>query len=149
MTTASDESGPSTSSSEPLVTPKLGKVYFDEKLCHAPTRGNAKRRIELCKTIIPVAESSNSPHSQERGPTLETPLVPSPQPSNSRFSVSYHVQDTMPYENVSKKMYTGCMVCGRSADSIQREKADEYIRRSKPTGETGYITTLRKEADLK
>ena len=75
-------------------------------------------------------------------------LAPLPQPANSGFSVSYHVQDTVPYENVSKKMYTSCIVCGRSADAIKREKADDYIRTSTPRGEPAYVTAMRKEAYL-
>ena len=61
MTTASDELGPSSVPTDAQTTPKLDKTYFDEKLCYAPSRGNAKRRIELCKTILPVLESPLSP----------------------------------------------------------------------------------------
>ena len=90
-----------------------------------------------------------SPPAHERGPELETMLASLPQPANFGFSVSYHVQDTVPYENVSKKMYTSCIVCGKSADDIKREKADDSIRRSTPRGEPAYVTAMRKEAYLK
>ena len=43
-------------------------------------------------------------------------------------------------------MYTGCIVCVRSAVAIKRETAEEYIRRSTPRGEPAYVTALRKEA---
>ena len=72
MTTATDEPGTSSSSSEVQLTPKLDKAYFDEKLCYAPPRGNVKGRIELCKTILPVAESPMSPPAHERGPSQDT-----------------------------------------------------------------------------
>ena len=86
-----------------------------------------------------------SPPAHERGPVLETMLAPLPQPANSGFRVSYHVQDTV---NVNKKMYRSCIVCGRSADAIKREKADDYIRTSTPRGEPAYVTAMRKEANL-
>ena len=133
--------GPSSSRTDVEPTPKLGKQYFDKTLCYAPANEYAKRRIELCKTVIPVDDSPMSP-------PLETMLAPLPQPPTSGCSVSYHVQDTVPYENVSKKMYTSCIVCGRSVDAIKREKADDYIRRSTPRGEPAYVTAMRKEAYL-
>ena len=67
MTTASDEPGPSSVPSDAQTTPKLDKTYFDEKLCYAPSRGNTKRRIELCKTILPVLESPLSPPLMREG----------------------------------------------------------------------------------
>ena len=104
--------------------------------------------MELCKTVLPVLESPMSPPPHESGPVLRKPLAPLSQRANSAVSVQYHVQDTVPYKNVSKKMYTSCIVCGRSADAIKREKADEYIRRSTPRGEPGCVTAMRKEAFL-
>ena len=89
-----------------------------------------------------------SPPAHERGPVLETMLAPLPLPANSVFSVSYHVQDTVPYENISKKMYRSCIVCGRSADAIKREKADDYIRKSTPRSEPAHVTAKKKEAYL-
>ena len=140
--------GPSSSRTDVESTPKLGKQYFDKTLCYAPAKEYAKKRIELCKTVIPVNDSPMSPPAHERGPVLETMLAPLPQPASSGFRVSYHVQDTVPYENVSKKMYRSCIVCGRSADAIKREKADDYIRRSTPRGEPASVTAMRKEAYL-
>ena len=61
MTTASDEPGTSAMPSELQITPKLDRAYFDENLCYAPPKGNTKRRIELCKTILPVRESPCRP----------------------------------------------------------------------------------------
>ena len=87
-----------------------------------------------------------SPPPHARGPILGTPMAPLPQPSNSGFSISYHVQDMAPYENVSKKMYTSCIVCGRIPDVIKEQKAYEYIRTSTPGGEPAFVTALRKEA---
>ena len=81
------------------------------------------------------------------GPILKMPLVPLLQPPNAGFNVSYHIQDTFPYENVSTKTYTSCIACGRSADAIKKQKADEYIR-STPRDESTYVTKLRKEAFL-
>ena len=75
--------------------------------------------------------------------SVDTPLV---QPVIGDFHASYHVQNTKPYENVREKLYTGCMVCGRSANTIKKEKVDWYVSRSKPRGEPEYITRIRKEA---
>ena len=86
--------GPSSSRTDVESTPKLGKQNFDKSLCYAPDKEYAKKRIELCNTIIPVDDSHMSPPPHERGPLLETPLAPLQQPANSGFSVSYHVQET-------------------------------------------------------
>ena len=56
------------------------------------------------------------------------------------------VQNTVPYRNVSEVRYTGCMVCGRSVDTIKNEKVKWYMQRSTPRDEPEYITSLRKEA---
>ena len=114
----------------------------------APQKSREIENRELCKTLLLVLESPISPPPHERGPVLETPSAPLPQPANSGFSASYHVQDAVPYENVSKKMYTSCIDCGRSADAIKREKTDEYIRRSPPRGEPAYVTAMKEEASL-
>ena len=45
-------------------------------------------------------------------------------------------------------MYTSCIVCGRTAEAIKKEKADDYIRRSLPRGEPAYVTAMRKEVYL-
>ena len=135
--------GPSTSQMEEWVTPKLGLKYFDREMCYAPPRKFEKKRIELCNTIMPVLESPMSPPEHERGPGVDTPLL---QATSSNFHASYHVQNTVPYQNVSEVRYTGCMVCGRSVDSIKDEKVKWYMQRSTPRDEPEYITRLRKEA---
>ena len=99
MTTASDEPGPSSVPSDAQTTPKLDKTYFDEKLCYAPSRGNTKRRIELCKTILPVLESPLSPPAHERGPSMDTPVI---QPESSGFHASFHIQNALPYTDTWK-----------------------------------------------
>ena len=143
LTTASDEPGPSTVSPNMQTTPKLDKKYFDEKLCYAPTRGNTKRRIELCKTILPVLESPLSPPAHERGPSMDTPLL---QPENSGFHASFHIQNALPYTDISTQRCTSCMVCGKSVDEIKAIKVTRYMEASTPRSEPAYITALRKEA---
>ena len=120
--------GPSTSQMEEGVTPKLGLKYFDREMCYAPPR---------------ILESPVYPPELEKGPSVDTPLL---QPTSSNFHASYHVQNSVPYQNVSEVRYTGCMVCGRSVDSIKSEKVKWYMQRSTPRDEPGYITKLRKEA---
>ena len=78
-------SGPSSSRTDVESTTKLGKQCFDKTLCYAPATENAKRRIELQKTVIPVNDSPMSSPAHERGPVLETMLAPLPQPANSGF----------------------------------------------------------------
>ena len=136
-----EEDGPSCSKAN--VTPKLGPKYFDHEMCYAPPKRSTKSRIEICNTIIPVAESPMSPPPHERGPSLDTPIVPY---AMGGFHASYHVQNTLPYENVSESLYTGCMVCGRSADAIKREKVDWYVSRTKSRDEPEYITQIRRDA---
>ena len=55
--------GPSSSRTNLDSTPKLDEQYFDSKLCLASTKEGTKRRIELCKTRIPVADTPISPPS--------------------------------------------------------------------------------------
>ena len=143
MTTASDEPGTSTTSPEVQITPKLDKTYFDEKLWYAPRRCIVKKRIELCKTILPVADSPMSPPAHERGPSLDTPLL---QAGSSGFHASYHIQSSQPYADVSSQRCTSCMVCGRSIDDIKSQKLRKYMELSTPRSEPAYISALRKEA---
>ena len=137
------EQGPSTSQVEEGVIPKLGLKYFDREMCYAPPRKFEKKRIELCNTIMPVLESPMSPPEHERGPSMDTPLV---QPISSNFHASYHVQNTVPSQNVGEVRCTGCMVCSRSVDTIKNEKVKWYMQRSLPRDEPEDITRLRKEA---
>ena len=118
---------PSSSRTQAHVTPKLDHKYFDKEMCYAPPKELGKSRIEICNTILPVLESPMSPPDHEKGPSLDTPLV---QPITSDFHASYHVQNTMPYQNVSEIRYTGCMVCGRSVDAIKSEKVEWDMQRS-------------------
>ena len=143
MTTASDEPGPSSVPSDAQTTPKQDKTYFDEKLCYAPSRGNTKRRIELCKTILPVLESPLSPPSHERGPSMDTPVI---QPESSGFHASFHIQNALPYTDISSQRCTSCMVCGKPVDEIKSIKINRYMEASTPKSEPAYITALRKEA---
>ena len=137
------EADPSSSQTQTDVTPNLDHKYFDKEMCYAPPKKTGKSRIELCKTLLPVPESPMSPPDHERGPSLDTPLM---QPVFGDFHASYHVQNTRPYENVSEKLYSGCMVCGRSSEAIKKERLDWYVARSKPRGEPEYITKIRREA---
>ena len=143
MTTASDEPGTSIMPSELQTTPKLDRAYFDENLCYAPPKGNTKRRIELCKTILPVRESPVSPPPHERGPSQDTPLL---QTGTSGFHASYHIQNALSYTDVSTQRCASCIVCGRSVDEIKAAKIMKYMEASTPKSEPAYITTLRKEA---
>ena len=137
------EAGPSSSQMRTDVTPKFDHRYFDQEMCYAPPKKLGKSRIEVCKTLLPVPESPMSPPDHERGPSLDTPLM---QHTMGGFHASFHVQNTRPYEDVSNKLYSGCMVCGRSSEAIKKEKVEWYVARSKPRGEPEYITEIRREA---
>ena len=137
------KAGPSSTQTQTDVTPKLDHRYFDKEMCYAPPEKTGKSRIKLCKTLLPVPESPMSPPDHERGPSMDTPLM---QPVMGGFHASYHVQNTRPYEIVSEKLFSGCMVCGRSSEAIKKEKAELYVARSKPRGEPEYITRIRREA---
>ena len=127
--------GPSSSKPHEENTPasKLGFKYFDKEMCYAPLRQNGKSSIEICKTLLPVLDSPMSPPQHEKGPSLNTPLT---QTTQAEFHASNHVQNTMPYQNVSEIRYTGCMVCDRSVDAIMNEEVEWYMQ---------HITRLRKE----
>ena len=137
------EAGPSSAHVQMDITPKLDHRYFDKEMCYAPPKKTGKSRIEICKTLLPVLDTPMSPPDHERGPSSDTPIMQSVMGS---FHASYHVQNTRPYENVSTKLYSGCMVWGRSVEAIKREKVDWYVERSKPRGEPDYITRIRREA---
>ena len=111
---------------------------------NSPPRGNVKRRIELCKTILPVAESPMSPPALERGHSQDTPLL---QAESSVFQWSYHIQGSLPYADISTQKCTSCMVCGKSVDEIKAQKVKTYMELSTPRSEPACISALRKEAD--
>ena len=123
--------------------PQKDQRYFDRERCYAPPKRVEKTRIELCKTLLPVPESPMSPPEYEKGPSNDTPLV---QSFTSGFHASYHVQNTQPYEDISRVRYTRCLVCGRSVDDIKDEKVNWYMERSTPRDEPEHITRLRREA---
>ena len=143
MTTGSVEdamiAGPSSCQPQQDKTPKLDERYFVEKMCYAPLKGSSKNTIELCRNLTPVENLPMSPPSHERGPTAETPLM---QPVSETFRASFHIQDSLPYDNVSEQQCRGCLVCGRSVDLIKMEKINEYMRRSTTSGEPKEITDL-------
>ena len=149
MTTGSMEdeivAGPSSSQPQQDKTPKLDERYFNEKMCYAPQKGPSKNMIDLYRTPIPVEDSPMSPPPLERGPTTETPLM---QPVSETFRASFHIQDSLPYDNVSEQQCRGYLVCGRSVDLIKMEKVNEYMRRSTTFSEPKEITDLRREAYL-
>ena len=122
MTTGSVEekmvAGPCSTLPKTSETPKLGWKYFDEELCYASPTGNTKRRIELCKTLLPVQDCPMSPPPHERGPSEKVPLPPQ---VSVKFRVSHHIRNTASYDDWSTKRYTSCMVCGRSVHAIKRE----------------------------
>ena len=133
--------GPSTS--RPRGTFTLGSEYFNEELCFAPKKENALKRIQLCKIILPVAETPLSPPPHERGPSNETPLFPQ---ASGTFRASYHIQNSRPLDNLSTQRCTSCMVCDRSIDEVKDEDVRWYMEQSTPLGELEYITKLRREA---
>ena len=137
------EAGPS--SAQPVLpsTPKLDLGYFDEKICYAPPRKIEKTKIELCKTLLPVLESPASPPEHEKGPVMDTPMHHS---VSDNFHASFHIQDVLPYADLSKQRCQSCIVCGKSIDDIQQEKINWYMERSTPRSEPAYITALRREA---
>ena len=137
------EAGPSSAQVRTDITPKLDHRYFDKEMCYAPPKKAGKSRIEICKTLLPIPDTPMSPPEHERGPSSDTPIM---QPVMGGFHASYHVQNTRPYENVSTKLYSGCMVCSRSVEAIKKKKVDWYVERSKPRGEPDYITRIRREA---
>ena len=97
----------------------------------------------MCKTILPVVESPMSPPPHERGPSLDTPLS---QPKISGFHASYHIQNALPYADISAEKCKSCMVCGKSVDEIKASKIVKYMEASTPRSEPAYITALRREA---
>ena len=135
-------SGPSTSRQRDDVTPKLDHKHFDQKMCYAPPKW-IEKKIELCRTLLPVLESPMSPPEHERGPSLDTLLI---QSVEAGFHASYHFQNTRPYQKVSEVRYTGCMVCGRSVDAINEEKVDLYMQLYTPRNEPEQVMRLKKEA---
>ena len=124
MTTDLDEHGPSTGQPQEGITPKVDKRYFDEKMCYGPSKGPSKCAMELCRTLIPVQDSPMSLPPHERGPTVDTPLARS---AEDNFRASYNIQNSKPYDDVSKKRFTSCMICGRSVGAIKMEKPNEAV----------------------
>ena len=137
--------GPSTSQQQKDWTPKLDERFFDEKMCYAPQRGPSKCAMELCRTLIPVADSPMSQPPHEKRPTMETPVM---QPVSGTFRASFHIHDSMPYNKVSEKRCRGCLVCGQSVDSVKMKKVNDCMKQSTPSCEPKAITNWRREAFL-
>ena len=137
------EAGPSSAQPVPPTTPKLDFRYFDEKMCYAPPMKTEKTKIELFKTLLPVLESPASPPEHEKGPVLDTPMHHS---VSDNFHASFHIQDVLPYADLSEQRFQSCIVCGKSFEDIKQEKRNWYMERSTPKSEPAYITALRREA---
>ena len=135
--------GPSTSKATVETTPKLDHKYFDQERCYAPSKKIEKTRIELCRTMLPVLESPMSPPDHGRGPSQDPLLV---RPVTSDFHASYHIQNSRPYDNLSRQSCTSCMVCGKAVDEIKEERIIWYMERSTPRDEPEFITKLKREA---
>ena len=138
------EAGPSSTQMQTDVTPKLDHKYFDKEMCYAPKKKTGQSRIELRKTLYLCRSRLCRPLITKEGRVWTPP--PLMQPVMGGFHASYHVQNTKPYENVSEKLYSGCMICGRSSEAIKKEKVEWYVAKSKPRGEPEYITKIRREA---
>ena len=136
------EAGPSSALPVPPSTTKLGFKYFDKEKCLEPAK-KQKPRIELCNAVQPVLESPMSPPEHERGPSLDTPM---PQTVSDNFHVPCHIQNVLPYADLSCQRCHSCMVCGKSIDEIKQGKINWYMERSTPRSEPACITALRREA---
>ena len=81
-------------------------------------------------------------------PTPKGTHIGHPDASFSRwqFSSSYHIQDVLPYADLSKQRCQSCIACGKSIDERKQEKINWYMEKSTPRSETAYITSLRREA---
>ena len=84
-----------------------------------------------------------SPPDHERGPSQDTSVQ---RPTSSTFHASYHIQNVQSYADLNNQRCLSCMVCGKSAEEIKRQKTDWYMERSKPRSEPAYITSLRRQA---
>ena len=69
-----------------------------------------------------------------------------PQTVSDNFYVSYHIQNVLPYADLSRQRCHSCIFCGKSIDEIKQEKINWYMERSTPRSEPVYITALRREA---
>ena len=61
-----------------------------------------------------------SPPEHEKGPSLDTPM---PQAVSDNFHASYHIQNVLPYADLSRQRCHSCMVCGKSADQINKKRS--------------------------
>ena len=112
--------GPSSARGNEAATSKFDMECFDINLCYAPAKENPNRRIELCKTLLLIADTPMSTPPHERGPSDKKPLAPI---FSAEFRASYYMQITSSYENLSIKRYTGRLVCGISVDAMKEENA--------------------------
>ena len=86
-------------------------------MCYSTKNESALQRVQLCKTVIPL----------------------------SSFRASDQIQNTNTYQDVSETLYTGCQVCGRTADAIKEEKVELYMRNSTSRVEPDQVTRLGRE----
>ena len=116
--------GPSSARGNEAATSKFDMECFDINLCYAPAKENPK--IELCKTLLLIADTHMSTPLYERGPSDKKPL---PLIISAEFRASYYLQITSSYENLKINRYTGRPVCGISVDAIKEENAYWCMKR--------------------
>ena len=92
--------------------------------------------IDLCKKLTPMPFTALFPPDRERGEVVTMALVQTVVSTNAESVVKIHLRRATVHDPLNPKIYSDCVVCGQSLDSIKRQTKTHYFLRTTYTGET-------------
>ena len=140
--------GPS-GSSYPSTPTTSSSIYFDEKMCYAPSKRDPKLRrqhpIELCSTLVPVVDTPISPMPQDR-PQVETTQAQQSTDWSQGPTVDNVVTHFQNLEVGNSSPFPDCLICGRSVAQIKNDAVEDYVIRTSTPGEPESEKQKRRDA---
>ena len=112
--------------------PSFSQMYFSlgngngPLACEDRVRNN--HHINVCRNLIPQADTQLSPHVPDRGPDCGA-SVPSCSYSDESVtidSISNHFRGMAVSETSTLVNYSDCVICGKSVPQIQSEAVNDY-----------------------
>ena len=140
---------PGSSSYAGSLTPQTSSIYFDEKMCYAPSKRDPRLRrkhpIELCSMLTPVNDTPSSPLPQDR--PQETPMATEQAPNWEQGPTVENV--VTHFQNLgvnTPNPFSDCLICGRSVEQIRNDATEDYIIRTTTPSESEENKQRRREA---
>ena len=124
----------------------MGRGWISEERKNHP--------IEICRTIVPVADTPESPDTPNRRPDIYRPYD-LPGPSKKQENVSFqgtsvntitgHMEEVR-LNHDEKGKFSDCIICGRSYENIMESAVEEYLKRTWMAGEPQNSVDCRRSA---